>query len=100
LFRSLLLAITVSVAAVSAAAIASASIEAKAADGLPIIDVHTHLFGGPRNLGFGRAVEVALSQLNGLGIRKALVMSPPRGSSIQSNFDYPQFVGLIKLTPY
>ena len=70
-----------------------------AAPRLSIIDVHAHLMGGPRSRPSTGSVDAALDQMNRFGIRKAIVMSPPRGALIASNFDYADFIDAIRRHP-
>jgi hypothetical protein len=66
---------------------------------VPFIDVHTHLFGGTKNEAFAEAVEVAVRQMNRFGVRKSIVMPPPRAPGVTSNFDYLQFIEPIRRHP-
>lgn len=66
---------------------------------VPFIDAHVHLFGGSHNDTFAGAVDAAIHQMDRFVVRKSIVMSPPRGAGVTSNFDYPQFVDLIRRYP-
>ena len=64
---------------------------AAAADA-PILDAHTHITASPGGGSFAPALKAELTAMNTFGIRKAIVMSPPRGAFIAANFDYPDFI--------
>jgi hypothetical protein len=55
-----------------------------------------HIIGGPHNDLFGGAVDAALKAMDSYGIRKAVVMSPPRSPQIRQNFDYPDFLQFVR----
>jgi hypothetical protein len=69
---------------------------APAGASVSFIDVHTHLFGGAHNDSFKGAVDAAIREMDRFKVRKSIVMSPPRGPGVASNFDYPQFLDLIR----
>jgi hypothetical protein len=69
-------------------------------DALPIYDVHMHIMGSARRTElFAGAVDVALKFMDRYGVRKAVVMSPPRGPVSKHNFDYPEFIQYVRAHP-
>jgi len=66
---------------------------------IPIYDVHVHFFGGSKNDQFAGAVAAAVKLMDRYGVRKAVVMSPPRGQAGKGNYDYPQFIRYTKRHP-
>jgi len=56
---------------------ATSGATAQAANSIPWIDVHNHLLSGPQR-DFSGAVRAALTVMDQIGIRKMIVMSPPR----------------------
>ncbi len=71
----------------------------RASRNLPIYDVHMHIIGGQHNDQFGGAVDAALKAMDSYGVRKAVVMSPPRSPQIKQNFDYPDFIQYVRAHP-
>jgi hypothetical protein len=63
---------------------------------VPILDAHTHIIGGKNNAFFNEAVAAELAEMRRYHISKSIVMSPPRGEYYRANFDYPQFIGVIR----
>ena len=66
---------------------------------MPVYDVHMHVIGGPHNDRFGGAVDAALRLMDRYGVRKAVLMSPPRSPGIKQNFDYPDFIRYVRKHP-
>jgi len=77
--------------AVSLTLAISAAVHPALAADPPILDAHTHIIGSPATKSFAPALNAELAAMNSFGIRKAIVMSPPRGAFIAANFDYPDF---------
>src|ERR1700694_644715 len=59
------------------------------------IDVHMHVVGGLQRQ-FGQAVDQAASEMDAVGIAKAIVFPPPSRAAV---FDYPAYVSELRRYP-
>ncbi len=68
--------------------------------GLPIVDTHCHLMGkSGQRTDFDGAMRVALTTMDQLAVRKALVMPPPQPPAFRQGYEATEFLTAIRKHP-